>query len=365
MEGKLKLSEFLNDVYTTYADNFYNYDKLEPYLVHANNDDVKNPDLKLFIKHNNLIIPIKYTGEEIQNTIPVYNYNIYNNKFNEIQKIFTRKQTIEDKVRANLVYKLNEEGRGVEESKGVEEGRGVEESKDDGSGPNVFVFDFDCTITKTHLFYFLNNKEQFKKLYGEIDEDKYTKILNYFNRDITITEVDVIEYFKETIFGDRERRNKLKIMLFLLGTENIYIASRGIKEQIIKALTLAELMIFFDTEHITGGEKPKQHILNDLIKTKNVFYTDDDLHEHLQFVRVKHINTNSVVGDKIFYYVLNEHIYIFYKFTEETNKAGGLSIEDMEIIPSIFKRIMFGGNYYNLYKKYKTKYLRLKNSMNK
>jgi hypothetical protein len=502
MEGKLKLSEFLNDIEKKYTDNFFNYNELQNQLNHANNDDVKNPSLKLFISTvnmygENILIPLKYTSEEMQGIYPVYNYNIYNKRFNEIQKIITRKQTIEEKVRANLVYKLNEEkktklsnfidiltrgfvhtfydynklklrlktvnnndiknpslklfiltydmygqqvliplkykyeeihdgyievynydvymngfdnqvtdkvitkketienkvransvyklneeiigveedrgveeskgveeGRGVEESKGVEEGRGVEESKGDGSGSNVFVFDFDCTITTRHLFYFLNEKEKFKRLYGEIDEDKYTNILNYFNRDITITEVDVIEYFKETIFGDRERRNKLKIMLFLLGTENIYIASRGIKEQIIKALTLAELINFFDTEHITGGKKPKQDILNDLIETKNVFYTDDDLHEHSIFSRGMTENTNHAI-QKILQYNSREHIYIFYNFAKRTNDYGGLSIEDMEIIPSIFERKMIGGNYYNLYKKYKTKYLRLKNSMNK
>jgi len=240
-----------------------------------------------------------------------------------------------------------------------------------------YVFDFDCTLTTRHLYYFVNNLSNFIQVFPDVtSETRLTLaqinrlhgwINDYFSgRDSFFTNHSQNkEQFINLIFGNEKRITKLGNMFKAIGINNLYIASRGIKEQIIKVLDLVGLGGYVKQENITGGEVNKVHVLNRLISLGNVFYADDDSEEHGVFVS----SHGLVFVDKennFMRYNYNSYKYIFYNFAPRVNNPGGILEEMLEKIPTFVTEMRGGSDkyydkYYDKYLKYKNKYLTLKN----
>jgi hypothetical protein len=357
----MKLTDFILEINRD-SELFKEYPKpTTGRLIPATIDDVTNPEKKLYILDKNMhaestdiYIPLKFKFADTN----VNFYDLYKPDFTtKVNKeIQTRKITIADKIARELVF--------------VYDSTPVTAS---------FIFDFDCTLTVRHLFYFLNNLAEFKKLYSteltsiSISEDVINNIyifaryhLKLDDTSSTINEVEGKELFIKIIFGSQERIEILKNMFTDIGTDNLYIASRGIKDQIIKTLDFVGLGGLIKSENITGGGTEKTKILNDHIVKENVFYVDDDNTEHLDFVRVLGTNlrlTRENTSINTYTHIPTNTTYKFYKNLVK-NTGGGIKNEILtrlatDIFP-ILTQSGGGKDYYKLYLKYKSKYINLK-----
>lgn len=268
------------------------------------------------------------------------------------EQIYIIPQTyLENLIKENKVFKLNTSTVQVEQ-------------------PKSYIFDFDCTITMRHFFHLINNKSEFLKLYSDKPEviENVGYLLtqkNYFlGSETSLPDGTYKNKFITTIFGNQERLNALKEMFSILQTKGeIIIASRGLKNQIIKCLNFVGINspdnILIKEENIFGGVN-KVDILMDKTSKSNVFYVDDDHTEHNIFFKSKHIEGVLPVGP---YGIISCDIGKFtYKFMSGLVKdiGAGLDISQMKKIPRIFDEDVtkFGGSqnlYIYKYKKYKNK----------
>lgn len=297
--------------------------------------DISNPNIYL-----SFIIEYKFL------------YCVLKSTFLLEEQIYIITQTyLENLIKENKVFKLNTSTVHVEQ-------------------PKSYMFDFDCTITMRHFFHLINNKLEFLRLYSDkpevIENVEYLLAQkNYFLGSETSLPDDTYKNkFITTIFGNQERLNALKEMFRILQTKGeIIIASRGLKDQIIKCLNFVGINspdnILIKEENIFGGVN-KVVILMDKTSKSNVFYVDDDHTEHNKFFELKHIEGLLPVGP---YGIISCDIGKFtYKFMSGLVKdiGAGLDISQMKKIPRIFDEDVtkFGGSqnlYIYKYKKYKNK----------
>lgn len=291
-------------------------------ITKADYSDVVNTSNELYVRCESLYkvtlyIPLKYVGTDTQGIWQVHSYNVYNRGFERITgSVCTRSITIQGFVDTGNVFKKIS----VAKPKITQ---------------NKFIFDFDCTLTSTHLFYLLNNTPQFVTLFGSdlvSDFDSFVTLFkNYFIRGIDGGASDPQNklLFINLIFGSWERLEAIKQMFTKIGKNNLYIASRGIKEQIISVLNYVGLKNLVDESHITGGDVLKVHVLNNQITNHNVFYMDDDHEEHEEFVKgINLMKTSSNDILAVYNCIPSEKTYTFYNGLVK-NKAGGISIEVM------------------------------------
>jgi hypothetical protein len=200
----------------------------------------------------------------------------------------------------------------------------------------VFVFDFDCTLTARHLFHFLHNENIFKTLYNKEYTDEFYKIIKKYFDGIDVEKSvmdDVKVKFIDLIFGSEKRLESIKNMFTHIGRDNVYISSRGYRTEINQVLKFVGLDEYINHYNIYGNEKFKSTLLCELSEiNKSVFYSDDDLTEHNNFVFVK--NMEMKTDDKILQKYEHEgKTYIFYNFAKKTSEEGGLTISAMNLIP--------------------------------
>ncbi len=337
-------------------------------LIPATVTDVIDTEKNLYIvdipiygstEKSTINIPLKF--KEQYNTsggVVVYTYYLYNSDFSAKadKEIQTRKITMEDKITSKNVF--------------VYDSTPVSAS---------FIFDFDCTLTVRHLYYFLNNLSIFKELYSKLLNDIDINDVNieqlhafakyHLKLDTVSSSLDLTtgkELFIKIIFGSQDRIEILRKMFTDIGKDNLYIASRGIKEQIIKTLDFVGLDGLIKSENITGGNINKTIILKEHIIKENVFYADDDNEEHNNFVQ--EFSDNLMISH------YNDLIYTYtyipagtkYKFYKNLVKNIGGGIPN-DVLPTLATSIFpvltqagGGKDYYKLYLKYKTKYLNLR-----
>jgi hypothetical protein len=214
----------------------------------------------------------------------------------------------------------------------------------------VYVFDFDCTLTGRHFYYFIHNFGAFESMYPS-SSDKYLRMrknlynfyAGYFKNNEELDKSEDLYYnkvmFLNLIFSGLHRIKIIKEMFERIGKENLYIASKGDKEQILKLLSLAELRSFIKDENVYGNEMAKDKLLKDifLYKNRDLFYADDNHEEHNKFVSslnfelVKQTPDDSVKVD-IYKNTRTNKTYTFYKCLT-LNKAGGIPDDDLLSIP--------------------------------
>jgi len=229
----------------------------------------------------------------------------------------------------------------------------------------LFIFDFDCTLSSHHVYWFLNNVSYFKKLYPHIDEVRidtlhaktatYLKTSDSALKDIALTAKDD---FVELLFSGYSRIDNLRKMFDELITHGhmFCILSKGIVEQIIACLKFVGLdnaISYHDgTPQVFGHKMNKVTVLFDATCVCNVVYIDDDHTEHIKFIDeyCEHIDKDSIArkitelkqDENIIHYSVeltkHHHIttynYIFMKSLLK-DIGGGLNGDQMKMIPKI------------------------------
>jgi hypothetical protein len=242
----------------------------------------------------------------------------------------------------------------------------------------AYVFDFDCTLTARHFYYYIHNFNAFERMYGAgLTTDKETQkrinefYVGYFKNNEELDQVKDVKYrtnFLNLIFGRKERLEEIINMFDRIGRENLYIASRGDKSQILKLLRytfgIDDLSAFIKDENVFGGVN-KTEILKNIFKDKNIFYVDDDHEEHNYFVRDLSSAFEKITGYGVDKYIdkKTNKIYTFYNDLTK-NKEGGIPINIMRDIGPSTRAIVGGADHYRLYLKYKSKYINLKSKIN-
>ena len=184
------------------------------------------------------------------------------------------------------------------------------------------IFDFDCTITSKHMYYFTYNVEHFLQLYSipETEKEQYRHMSGVMNKTIKEGIMTFDEDFKDfiiqNIFGGEERIIFLRKILMNLSENNtLIISSRNNVHDIRVGLLLSNLFfnnIQFMFTEIYGYTTSKLEVLNRFIQLGNVTYVDDDDSEHKLF---KNLTTNK---------------YKFLSLVKE--KGGGIQKEHIEKI---------------------------------
>lgn len=160
------------------------------------------------------------------------------------------------------------------------------------------VFDFDCTLTYTHLHMLLNNPNRYIRLWDNIIEQfdiDLSKLLPKLSQDTNNNFQEVKCDFENLIFGGNDRLCKLAEFLKNikdLGID-IYIASRGNYLQIVKVLELFNLMHLISD--INASSSPNYPDTKDVFMQKiitdygysRIYYIDDDSTEHMIIMRMK------------------------------------------------------------------------------
>jgi hypothetical protein len=159
-------------------------------------------------------------------------------------------------------------------------------------GNPVFIFDFDCTLTYTHYYWFLNGMSQF------MSNRHWAPVIKRFDIDPgkLFPGGKPAEEQKESLinlfFGGKERFELVRGFLKELKEAgfDLYISSRG-NCRSIKLLTgLLDLNEFFEGVNAGGAEDPfyqggKVSFISRLVREKkpsHVFYADDDGKEHYE-----------------------------------------------------------------------------------
>jgi len=245
----------------------------------------------------------------------------------------------------------------------------------------VYVFDFDCTLTIKHFYYFVSDYDIFKNAYSITSTNTiYDKIRDYYLKDTIADETDKETYitpFINLFFDGQERLNKIKKMFERIGKENLYIATRGIKSNVVKILRLIDVGDLIHEDHINplinGKEVDKDILLEDLFKTKNIFYADDNHEEHIKFINKNNPTIVRETENTTVYRGRNGNTYTFYKSLMK--EGGGISEDMLDRIAKdefviLDEEQQRGGSiarekdYYALYMKYKHKYLEAKKLLN-
>jgi hypothetical protein len=197
---------------------------------------------------------------------------------------------------------------------------------------NYFIFDFDCTLTYTHFYYFVHDLETYCKKFKIVltDEIKNTQqeIIKYIKGEY-IPSIYTTTHFIDLIFGGDKRLQMIKNFLNVLGLDNVFIASRGIKNDIAKCVDLIGIKI--PHAHIFDYQTPKINVLNYLISQRNIFYIDDDKKEHGEFMLdLKPTNRFPfVLSEK------NSHCYVF--MNSLMKEGNGITAEQIELIINFYK----------------------------
>lgn len=122
------------------------------------------------------------------------------------------------------------------------------------------VFDFDCTLTVEHMYYFYNDKHPHSLLSKTPLKD-------------IISKEETVGIFINFFFGGRVRLNEIALMLNSLKSSgfHIYISTMGIPEDVKTALTISGL-----SKYISGvSNHNKADFIKSLYHSTAVYYIDD------------------------------------------------------------------------------------------
>jgi 2-hydroxy-3-keto-5-methylthiopentenyl-1-phosphate phosphatase len=238
--------------------------------------------------------------------------------------------------------------------------------------PLVVVTDFDCTITYSHFYYFLNDIPSFLskehwKLDGNIDYIKLSQSLNrYIHNNIEIP-IDEKITIQQILLGNDIRYKSLIDFLNFLKENNIpiYISSRGICHQIEKFLILFNLQEYF--VNIINANQPSGPKYTCYTTTKDIFIKEllDNKYDKIIYIDDKNDEYNDIVEfDRLNNSNYNSNIKFYGNDQGVKTEQNGVTSEMIETIKNDI--IFFLNLYYEQkYLKYKTKYLALKKLLNK
>lgn len=154
-----------------------------------------------------------------------------------------------------------------------------------------FVFDFDCTLTYTHLFYFIHDFDRYLKMYNIPSSLRKlsNKVRRHNNKLTSYEKLTIINI----IMGGYERLDTIKAFLITLicNGYSLFIASRGYLTDILYLLELsgidANIFNYINASFPAITRKDMfLHILYQHGYTK-IRYIDDTDTEHKKFTMSK------------------------------------------------------------------------------
>ena len=250
------------------------------------------------------------------------------------------------------------------------------------SASRFVCFDFDCTLTTTHWYYFLNDYDRWYENFGEesgisnedglklsksiaaktygwpIEEEWASGHLNNYNtlKNSGANEIEKVRnahimgkhsILISTFFGGLSRLQELDKSLQELrkkGTK-IIILSRGAEAQIHFLLKLAKLRHHFDA--IYGGEDNFEGWTKDMMiekmleKGKSVVYYDDDSGEHESITEwLGALDVDFTTDGDYYKAIMKPSGTIYCYYTKLVKNKQGLSTDIIEKIPGNVARLL-------------------------
>ena len=183
----------------------------------------------------------------------------------------------------------------------------------------IIIFDFDYTITVKHYYHFmrcntyLRNNYMLDMYYNYCSDffDKYkinhnlTDYLLKKGLDKNYTKNSFIDYF----FG-LDRLNDLIKLFDELKNHQLYILSRGDKDNILMCLEYIGFNKYFNENNVFGNEVNKLDKILELNKLDNILYIDDS-HETHDYIMIQDNDyrmsdiyiDKKILNDKMYYYI--------------------------------------------------------------
>ena len=180
------------------------------------------------------------------------------------------------------------------------------------SNLNIYVFDFDCTITYRNFAYFwLKPDEIFKQKYANIKPTIIDELSFKFNNNMLV-DISDINLFNDIIFGSDERIVYLDRLFNNLSHKGrLVISSRGDPNKIFKCLQYNSLSKYFTQDNIFGYKHNKTNLIKEFLNNNSkVFYIDDNHEEHNELL--KNLNLITTTDNlSIYSYKSDKPNYIF------------------------------------------------------
>jgi hypothetical protein len=188
---------------------------------------------------------------------------------------------------------------------------------------NCIVFDFDCTLTRKHAYYYYNDPKKFSEIYSE-DPPNLTNNID-----------QTLDYF----FGISRLQNLRNFLEKISAVAHIYVASRGYYNNIKYLLDISHLDQYFKFIHCINSRyyknkktsNKKEFIKLLLEEYQNVYYLDDDQEEHQRLVQQHNWN---LIKDTLEYFCYlvppNNHHYYFFK--KIIKNGYGIGIPELDLL---------------------------------
>lgn len=235
------------------------------------------------------------------------------------------------------------------------------------------LFDFDCTLTSKHFFYYINNDEIFHKIhYDTYDVDKETQkliklytykkfeeVFDYNHNKKNQIEIlnfkndEMKNYFIDLIFGGKDRFNKLNNFLKEIKLiSDLYILTSGFIPQVNKILELLDMKIYFKKVYGKNfneiNSKPKYAIIERIFWNyyKKIIFIDDESKniKTLYFKKNEEYfnkNDNRIIYDnmsKILVLVENNLLKFVFINTLEENTGNGIDEYEFNLTKEFLKQ---------------------------
>ena len=206
----------------------------------------------------------------------------------------------------------------------------------------VFIFDFDCTLTTKHFFYFMNDHTRFCTKHADStlctrNDLNIQNAIDTSNYNNEIKQILIEEFFGTERFVD------LKAFLQNIKDSGgkIIVASRGYKTQIVNLLLYIGLDIF-DTifDRNTNKVDVLQYYLD---RAKYLFYFDDTPDEHNIFNTYgnnlfQKISTTTPMFDV--FSLMNPGRFIEYYLYYNQLKKDNIGLQDITVLYNIIKQFV-------------------------
>jgi len=175
----------------------------------------------------------------------------------------------------------------------------VETYNEGKKNEKAIFFDFDCTLTYTHVYWLLTDIHQYSQKWGSTLDN-----IDMNNLELIILDPDWEKYrniLTYVIFGGDERLAQIRLFLQKIKDNDfdIFITSNGNCVDIVKILKFFDLFHFFKginasmrlpSPDYNCNELPKHRYIDGFAKTyKEIYYVDDDPTENGKLREVKQL----------------------------------------------------------------------------
>ena len=205
----------------------------------------------------------------------------------------------------------------------------------------IIIFDFDYTITVKHYYHFMRCNTYLRNnymldMYTNYCSDFFEKYkINHNLKDYLLKKGLDKNYTKDSFIDYFFDLNRLKDLINLFDDikhHQLYILSRGDKDNIMMCLEYSGLNKYFNNDNIFGNEVNKLDKILEFIKLDDIIYIDDS-HETHDYIMNSN-NDNKMID---IYYENKKIENNMYHYIHPKYENGGIDNDIINLIKKLIQ----------------------------